>query len=78
MEAFQYPAPHIALNHETHQPSVEEVVPAVLPVLKQRGYQLVTVAQCLKNVSPYKIQGKRQERDATWTCDGKPLAGAAQ
>lgn len=31
----------------------------------------LTVSQCLSGVPAYKLQGKRQERDETWTCDGQ-------
>jgi peptidoglycan/xylan/chitin deacetylase (PgdA/CDA1 family) len=77
LQAFKSPDVHLPLNHETYSSSANIVAPAVIPYLRAEGYKLVTVAQCLNNVSPYKIQGKRQERDSTWTCSGSPAPGAA-
>ncbi|TIA88587.1 hypothetical protein E3P99_02521 [Wallemia hederae] len=62
-------APHLILDHEVYQDSVETVVPAVLPAFD--GRVLTTVAQCtdgadyLETVTP-------GARDETWTCSDKP------
>ncbi|SDA05241.1 BZ3501_MvSof-1269-A2-R1_Chr12-1g03225 [Microbotryum saponariae] len=42
----------IALNHETHKSTAEEVIPQVVPMLLKKGYKLVTVDKCL-GVEPY-------------------------
>lgn len=68
-QAANYPAPVLPLMHETYQSSVEQVSPAVVPIFKKAGYELMTVAECLKE-SPYKLVGKPQKRDETWTCSG--------
>ncbi|KDN48189.1 carbohydrate esterase family 4 protein [Tilletiaria anomala UBC 951] len=68
LQAFKYPQPHMPLNHEMYQSSVDTVAPAMLPYLKKQGYKMLTIAQCLNGVAPYKIVGKPQQRDETWTC----------
>lgn len=71
LSAFKYPDPHMPLMHETYQTSVEMVTPQILPIYRKQGYKLMTISQCLSGVPAYKLQGKRQERDETWTCDGQ-------
>ncbi|CEH16282.1 glycoside hydrolase deacetylase [Ceraceosorus bombacis] len=69
LNALKYPQAHMPLSHETYQSSVETVAPAVVPSLQKQGYKLMTIQQCLGGkVPPYKIIGKPQERDETWTC----------
>ncbi|BGP58111.1 hypothetical protein JCM8202_006187 [Rhodotorula sphaerocarpa] len=72
--AMTYPRPHIALNHETQQSTVDVVIPAVVPLLRQQGYRLVGMDQCLAQ-NPYQAVGTPQARDSTWTCAGKPGPG---
>ncbi|GAA5987484.1 hypothetical protein JCM5350_003097 [Sporobolomyces pararoseus] len=74
--AQSYPKPQIALNHETYKGTAEKVVPSVVPMLVNKGYKLVTVAQCL-GVNPYQSVGKASKRDSSWTCAGKPGPGEA-
>ncbi|GAA5903139.1 chitin deacetylase [Sporobolomyces salmoneus] len=74
--AQNYPKPQIALNHETYKGTVEKVIPSIVPMLVNKGYKLVTVAECL-GVSPYQSTGKASRRDSSWTCSGKPAAGEA-
>ncbi|GAA5931042.1 chitin deacetylase [Sporobolomyces koalae] len=74
--AQSYPKPQIALNHETYEGTAKKVIPSVVPMLVNKGYKLVTVAQCL-GVSPYQSVGKASKRDSSWTCDGKPGPGEA-
>lgn len=66
-QAKQYPQPGIGLNHETRQSTADEVVPKAIAILKQAGYRLVSVSECL-GVEPYDYVGGRTERDDTWTC----------
>ncbi|SCV72937.1 BQ2448_6862 [Microbotryum intermedium] len=47
----------IALNHETHQGTSEEVIPEVVPMLLDKGYRLVTVDECLGVEAYQRIQG---------------------
>ncbi|GAA5881625.1 hypothetical protein JCM16303_005515 [Sporobolomyces ruberrimus] len=74
--AQSYPKPQISLNHETYKGTAEKVVPSVVPMLVNKGYKLVTVAECL-GVSPYQSIGKPSKRDSSWTCSGKPGPGEA-
>ncbi|GAA5824782.1 hypothetical protein JCM5353_004442 [Sporobolomyces roseus] len=72
--AQSYPKPQLSLNHETYKGTAEKVMPQVVPMLINKGYELVTVAECL-GVSPYQSVGKPSKRDSSWTCDGKPQPG---
>jgi len=58
----------LALNHETQQSTVTDVLPYVLNKYKNSGYKFVTVAECL-GMQPYLSQGNAQARDASWTCN---------
>ncbi|EIM24093.1 glycoside hydrolase/deacetylase [Wallemia mellicola CBS 633.66] len=61
--------PHLILDHEVYQSSVEEVVPAVLPSFD--GKKLTTVAECI-DAEPYLEVSAPGTRDDTWTCSNKP------
>ncbi|GJN93944.1 hypothetical protein Rhopal_007003-T1 [Rhodotorula paludigena] len=71
-----YPNPYIALNHETKSVTVDQVIPKVVPMLKAKGYKLVTVDKCL-GISPYQSVGAAGKRDKTWTCSGTLAPGQA-
>ncbi|KAI8960171.1 carbohydrate esterase family 4 protein [Daldinia sp. FL1419] len=53
---------YIILAHDTHQWTAEKLVPAMVHVLKDRGYELVTVGECLNDSDwnwyrdPYKFE----------------------
>lgn len=64
--------PHLTLNHETYETTPYTVMPSVVPSLKERGFDLITVAECL-DLDAYLEVGEPQERDETWTCEGKPV-----
>ena len=69
--------PRIVLNHAVKD-AASHLPNQYVPQLKNAGYDLLTVAQCLDE-SPYKLSGyPYQERDETWTCEGKPAPGKAQ
>lgn len=53
---------------------MKTVMPAVIPMLRQKGWKLVTMADCL-GVSPYQSVGSPGKRDASWTCNGTPGPG---
>ncbi|GAA6008464.1 hypothetical protein JCM11491_004488 [Sporobolomyces phaffii] len=74
--AQSYPKPQISLNHETYKGTAEKVIPSIVPMLVNKGYRLVTVAECLGQ-SPYQSVGKPSKRDSSWTCAGKPGPGQA-
>jgi hypothetical protein len=42
----------IALNHQTQQITVDQILPFAITALKNAGYSLVTVAECL-GMEPY-------------------------
>jgi len=57
----------LTLNHETHESTVNDVLPYAIKLFKAKGYKMVTVAECLGQ-SPYKSTGSPGKRDSTWTC----------
>ncbi|GAA6046787.1 hypothetical protein JCM3770_005643 [Rhodotorula araucariae] len=69
-----YPWPYIALNHDTRKSTVDVVLPSVVPALVNKGYKLVSIAECLGS-SPYQSTGAAGTRDGTWTCKGTPGPG---
>ena len=50
--AKEHPDNIIALNHETYETTVNEVLPYALKTLSNAGYKFVTVAECL-GMDPY-------------------------
>ncbi|KAJ3575534.1 hypothetical protein NP233_g1039 [Leucocoprinus birnbaumii] len=46
-QAAQQKSPILSLNHETHETTVNEVLPAAIKTLKEAGYRLVSVAECV-------------------------------
>ncbi|KAJ3503496.1 hypothetical protein NLJ89_g8407 [Agrocybe chaxingu] len=48
------------------------IVPHAIKTLQEAGYRLVTVAECL-GMQPYQWTAAPQARDATWTCEDKPV-----
>ncbi|KIO23652.1 carbohydrate esterase family 4 protein [Tulasnella calospora MUT 4182] len=66
--ANQQPSSILTLNHETYETTAHEVLPFALNALQAKGYQFVTVAECLGGMAPYLEQGEPQARDDSWTC----------
>jgi peptidoglycan/xylan/chitin deacetylase (PgdA/CDA1 family) len=68
--AQSFPSPHIVLNHETVETTHSEVIPYAVPLLKNAGYDLVSVDVCLGSNGewPYEWVGQPQQRDSTWHC----------
>ncbi|KAH9811548.1 family 4 carbohydrate esterase [Melampsora americana] len=68
-----FPLPQIALTHETVQSTAEDVTPYAVPLLKNAGYRLVDVAECLGYQSTpndfYQWVGEPEKRDSSWTCE---------
>jgi len=60
----------IALNHETHETTVEDVIPAMLAKWQKAGYRFGTLMQCLglPQDAAYTIIGEPSEVDDTWQC----------
>ncbi|KDQ06975.1 carbohydrate esterase family 4 protein [Botryobasidium botryosum FD-172 SS1] len=67
----------LTLNHETHESTAVEVLPFMIKLFKDKGYKLVTVAECLgyKPQDMYQRRTKPGVRDDSWTCVGTPLPG---
>lgn len=61
------PSTILALNHETYERTVHEVLPYAIAKLQAAGYKLVTVAECL-GTNPYQSVQAPGTRDSTWTC----------
>ncbi|CAE6470003.1 unnamed protein product [Rhizoctonia solani] len=57
----------LTLNHETHETTIEDVIPYAIQQIKAKGYKMVTVSECLGQ-SPYQSTGSPATRDSTWTC----------
>ncbi|KAJ2929896.1 hypothetical protein H1R20_g7214, partial [Candolleomyces eurysporus] len=68
--AKRRPSNVLTLNHEVHQHSAQVVLPHAIKVLKDAGYRLVSLAECLGQPA-YTVTGPPTPRDATWTCQGK-------
>ncbi|KAL5632898.1 hypothetical protein ACGC1H_005747 [Rhizoctonia solani] len=57
----------LTLNHETHETTIEDVIPFAIQQIKAKGYKMVTVAECLGE-APYQSTGSPSTRDSTWKC----------
>ncbi|KAJ6596023.1 carbohydrate esterase family 4 protein [Mycena sp. CBHHK59/15] len=57
----------LALNHETSNTTVFEVLPYAIKVLQAYGYVLVTVAQCL-GIEPYTSITEPGKPNVSWHC----------
>lgn len=72
--AHDFPNAHITLSHEQDTNPYAFLADAIRE-LQAAGYKLVTASQCL-GIPPYQWVGQPQQRDASWTCAGKPVPGA--
>ncbi|KAK7046393.1 hypothetical protein R3P38DRAFT_2873570 [Favolaschia claudopus] len=66
----------LILEHETEETTDSTLVPYAINLFQSKGYNLVTMAQCL-GVDPYQAIGVPQQQTPSWTCDGTPDPGAA-
>ncbi|KAK6988295.1 hypothetical protein R3P38DRAFT_2804759 [Favolaschia claudopus] len=66
----------LILEHETEETTYSTLVPFAIKLFQGKGYNLVTMAQCLE-VDPYQAVGVPHQQDPSWTCDGTPNPGAA-
>ncbi|KAG8768565.1 Carbohydrate esterase 4 protein [Ceratobasidium sp. 428] len=71
-EAYQelvdsHPSNILTLNHETYSSTVNDLLPEVIKILKAGGYDLVTVAECLR-MDAYLSTGAPSKPDGSWTC----------
>ncbi|CAK5269423.1 unnamed protein product [Mycena citricolor] len=58
----------IALNHETMKNTAHYLVQNAINQIKAKGYQLVTVAQCL-GIDAYESSTGLGTKDDTWACE---------
>jgi len=65
--ANQHPNTILALNHETIETTVHQVLPYAISRLKGAGYRLVTLAECL-GLPAYQSVSSPQTPDPSWTC----------
>lgn len=63
----QRPGHILTLNHETIQTTPQNVIPYALKKIKEKGYKMVTVAQCLGK-EPYQTVTEPSTRDESWGC----------
>ncbi|KAF8501335.1 carbohydrate esterase family 4 protein [Hysterangium stoloniferum] len=66
--ANQHPNNILTLNHETYQTSAQQVLPFAITTLKNKGYQFVTVSECL-GITPYQWTAAPQARTSDWNCN---------
>ncbi|KAL0566895.1 hypothetical protein V5O48_015100 [Marasmius crinis-equi] len=62
-----HPSTILALNHETYESTAHQVLPQVVQQLKQAGYRMVTVAECL-GMNPYQNVGQPGTPTGDWHC----------
>jgi len=65
----------LILEHETEEATATTLVPFAIKLFQGKGYNLVTLAECL-GVDPYQAIGVPQTQSSSWTCDGTPDPGA--
>ncbi|KAJ6492194.1 hypothetical protein C8R45DRAFT_1212971 [Mycena sanguinolenta] len=65
----------IILNHETEETTATTLVPYAIKLFQGKGYNLVSLAECL-GIEPYQAIGVAQDQTSAWTCDGTPDPGA--
>jgi peptidoglycan/xylan/chitin deacetylase (PgdA/CDA1 family) len=57
----------LALNHEPYETTAHQVLPYAIKLLQSKGYQLVTLAECL-NLPAYQKETAPGVPDSTWHC----------
>ncbi|CAE6471485.1 unnamed protein product [Rhizoctonia solani] len=57
----------LTLNHETIETTPHQVIPYALKKIQEKGYRMVTVAECL-GMEPYQSKTSPATRDGSWTC----------
>ncbi|KAJ7772458.1 hypothetical protein B0H16DRAFT_169963 [Mycena metata] len=66
----------LILEHEPLETTAHVLVPYAIKLFQSKGYNLVTMAQCL-GVNPYQAIGVAQQQTTSWSCDGTPDPGQA-
>ncbi|KAJ7249751.1 carbohydrate esterase family 4 protein [Mycena haematopus] len=64
----------LILEHETEASTAAVLVPYALKLFKGKGYNLVTMAECL-GVNAYQAVGAAQQQTSLWTCNDTPSPG---
>lgn len=75
--SFKAPKHVVMLQHEVYSRTARQVIPQAVQILKNNGYQSSAVQGVGKlfGFNAYKVVGQRGNRDASWTCQGKPAPG---
>ncbi|KAG8928092.1 Carbohydrate esterase 4 protein [Tulasnella sp. 417] len=66
--ADKRPPTILTLNHETYETTAHDVLPYALDILRDNGYNFVSVAECLGGMEPYAKRTDPAVRDDSWTC----------
>ncbi|KAJ6467843.1 hypothetical protein C8R45DRAFT_1019188 [Mycena sanguinolenta] len=64
----------LILQHETEETTATTLVPYAIKLFQSKGYNLVSLAECL-GLDPYQAIGVPQTQSDAWTCDGTPAPG---
>jgi len=62
-----HPSTILALNHETIETTVHQLLPYAISKLQNAGYRLVSLAECVGK-NPYQSIGTPGTPDSSWTC----------
>ncbi|KDN53637.1 carbohydrate esterase family 4 protein [Tilletiaria anomala UBC 951] len=67
-----YPKSHMVLSHETIKTTSYNVMPHALPMLQQKGYELVTAMECVGSGSDdgqwYDYVQQPEDKNDSWKC----------
>ncbi|KAF8499475.1 chitin deacetylase [Hysterangium stoloniferum] len=66
--ANRHPNNILTLNHEVYQTTADQVLPFAITTLRNKGYQFVTVSECL-GINPYQWTAAPQARTSAWNCN---------
>ncbi|KAL5532137.1 hypothetical protein ACEPAF_5701 [Sanghuangporus sanghuang] len=66
--AEQHPSTALTINLEVKESTVYDVIPYAIDQFKSKGYELVTVSECLGGFPDYQRVTTRSEKDDSWAC----------
>lgn len=74
---FKAPQQVVILQHEVYNRTAREVTPEAVKLIKAAGFKRRNVQGIGADFGffPYKVVALPGKRDASWTCEGKPLPG---
>ncbi|CAG8655781.1 19995_t:CDS:2 [Gigaspora margarita] len=64
------PSSHIVLNHDIFQTTCQELGPRGIQIYLDKGFKLMTVAECMGDTDWYQYTTTPSGRDSTWSCSG--------